>query len=1050
MDLFDSFGHPDPDPPAGGRKGPALPALENWMRKNFKPLVIAFVIAAASILTVTHRGPHGVGLGAVEPSRAAPGGGYDLASLRVFDTTLRHINDSYVDPSRVDPKAMLLSALDTVQKQVAEVLVEPRASENKVVVRVDTQQQDFAINEVDSPWRLSQKMKDVFRFVSANVQPGTDLKELEYAATNGMLNTLDPHSVLLEPQTYQEMKLTTKGQFGGLGIIIGVRKNLLTVIKPLPNTPASEAGIKAGDHIVRIDKLSTVNMMLNDAVSRLRGVPGTKVDVWIERAGQPSHKHVLTRAVIPVDSVKKHELLKDGIGYLYLQQFSGNSVEEMRKYLDELGAKEPLRGLILDLRGDPGGLLEQAIKVTDEFVDSGTIVTTVGDANKHRDEKRASVGGQPKIPLAVLVNGGSASASEIVAGALKNLDRAVIIGSRTFGKGSVQVLYDNDDGSALKLTIAQYLTPGDESIQSVGITPDVALEPTAISKKRVSLFREYKGLREQDLDAHLTSKNTRAVDKPTETLRYVAEKPKKAEAKALLRDDTDKDKDPDAEDPEEAPPEPDTLDDDKFVEDYEITFARELLAQARGWHRGEILRTARPFFDRKAAEEQQKTIAELATLGVDWKPVGQASAVRLTGLLETEHKGNEYAAGEKIWLKATVTNAGAAPAGQVRAITRSDDPFMADREFVFGRLGPGETRSWRVPIDVEKGALSRLDVIHLDVFDEKGNKAQAEPVKVKITGLPHPRFSYAYQLVDDIPGSRDNGDGLVQRGEEVRLHVVVRNVGDGPSYKTQATLSNKSGDGVDVIKGRFDVDNLPTGGQKTVDFTFAVAQDFPGDKLSVQMDVYDQVLHEYVTDKLTFPISEKVDVQPATSVVKVSHDKAEVRAGAALDSAVIGHLAQGTVLKVTGRTPQFLRVELEPGRQAFVVQSEAQSSGEALSTAGFRADPQVSPPRLQIDRPPLTVATQTMRLRIAATDEDQVADSFIFVSNRTAKIDHRKVFYRSNRKSQSPQSLSYEAEIPLWPGANTVTVVARQSAQVQSAQVLIVDRATAADVRAAN
>jgi carboxyl-terminal processing protease len=241
------------------------------MKRYFKPILVGVALVIALLLTVTRRGPHGGTVG-VEPLRAAQHDDkrqYDLAALRIFNNTLMRVNDSYVDPTRVDPKQMLLSALDQVQKSVAEVLVEPKPEQNKVIVRVDTAQQEYAIGEVDSPWALSMKMREIFRFISQNLPPGTDsetVRNIEYAATNGMLSTLDPHSMLLDPQMYNEMKLNTRGSFGGLGIVIGIRKGALTVIKPMPNTPASTAGIKAGDRIVRIDKLSTVNMMLNDAV----------------------------------------------------------------------------------------------------------------------------------------------------------------------------------------------------------------------------------------------------------------------------------------------------------------------------------------------------------------------------------------------------------------------------------------------------------------------------------------------------------------------------------------------------------------------------------------------------------------------------------------------------------------------------------------------------------------------------------------------------------------------------------------------------------------
>ena len=624
-----------------------------------------------------------------------------------------------------------------MQKSVAEVLVEPRGND-KVVVRVDTAQQEFGIADVDSPWALSMKMKEIMRFIAQNLPKDTDqetIRNTEYAATNGMLSTLDPHSMLLDPQTYTEMKLTTRGSFGGLGILIGLRKGELTVIKPYPDTPASRAGIKAGDRIIRIDNESTANMLINDAVSRLRGEPDTKVTVWVRKANEANSaakKVVLTRAIVSTHTVD-WKMLKGNVGLIKLHgNFAGNTDEELRRALDDLKSKG-MKSIIMDLRGNPGGLLDQAIKVADEFVDAGTIVTTVGYANKQREEKRATPGTQPHVPMAVLVNGGSASASEIVAGALKNLDRAVIIGQRTFGKGSVQVLYDNDDGSALKLTIAQYLTPGDVSIQSVGITPDVELDKVIVDKdKGVWLFREGKGMHEADLEAHLKSKFTRNGDKPFETYKYLAEEPPKKLAlkaggksvKTPLRDDPreadDDDDGPsiDQDDDDEA-----LIDPDALVEDYEVDFARDLVSQAKGWKRREVLSSSKPFFDKKLGEEQTRIVDALKKLGVDWTPVGGSGpAPTLVGSVSTDRPQNEVQAGETIKFTAKITNKGPGVAGQVRATIKGDDPFFDGRELVFGRIKPGETRTFTVPVKLPKDALTRVDPLHLAVTEEHGAK----------------------------------------------------------------------------------------------------------------------------------------------------------------------------------------------------------------------------------------------------------------------------------------------------------------------------------------
>jgi carboxyl-terminal processing protease len=1031
------------------------------MKRYGKPLLVLAALCVALVLTITrHRSPTGsaaIGLGAGETSRAAQSDDkkpYDLAALRIFKSTLMRVNDAYVDPRRVDPKQMLLSALDQVQKSVAEVLVEaPKpgdaANANRVLVRVDTAQQAFDISGVDSPWALSFKMTEIFKFIAANLPPGTDketVRSIEYAATNGMLSTLDPHSLLLEPAMYNEMKMSTRGSFGGLGIVIGIRKGNLTVIRPMPDTPADKAGIKAGDRIVRIDKLSTVNMMLQDAVSRLRGEPDTKVEVWIEKANEKNpvpKRIVLTRAVIQVKTVEAH-LLKNNVGYIKLfNSFGGNTVDEMRRALDDLKAKG-MKALVLDLRSNPGGLLDQAIKVTDEFVDQGTIVTTVGYANKQRDEKRASPGNQPHIPMAVLVNHGSASASEIVAGALKNLDRAVIIGTRTFGKGSVQVLYDNEDGSALKLTIAQYLTPGDVSIQSVGITPDVMLEKVAVDKEKgIWLFRDYKGPSEAELDAHLESQNARAGDKPFETLKYLAADAPKKIQKALLRDDDKKDDEPQGAQDDEA--EDDELtQEEKFTEDYEIQFARDLVAQAKGWKRREVLASSKPYFEKRSAEEQQRVAQKLKELGVDWTPVGSSGPPpSLTATITTDRPNNEVAAGETITFKMAVTNKGPGVAGQVRATLKCDDFLFDGRELVFGRIKPGETRTFSVPVKVGKDALSRTDPLRVEIVEEHGAKAQIDggELVVKLRGLPRPTFAYSYQLIDDVKG---NGDGLVQRGESVRMHVTVKNIGSGKSNETLAQLRNLSDEGLDIVKGRFNVDNLAPGESKSVDFTFDVNRDYKPDTFRVELSVYDAILHEYVTDKLTFPIAAAVQAEVAQGGLEVTGDHVTIVGSPMKDAPVVATTKRGAIFRLTGKTDGFWRVELEPGRPAFIAQNMARTTPTAppaTAPVTFTPEWQVSPPRVELQPVAGLVDGPSVKLVGSAKDDRRVADVYVFVSNRQSKIDRKKVFYQSNRKGAMPNQLGFAADIPLWPGQNLVTVVARENNQVQAAQTVIIERA---------
>src|SRR5690606_17385007 len=379
---------------------------------------------------------------------------YDLTQLVAVNETLKTVRDKYVEPNRVSPRQMFLSALNQVQKEVAQVIVLHEEKAPTVKVRVDVAERDFRVDNVQGPWDVAARLREVFAFLQANLK-GTevDLRDVEYAACNGMLRTLDPHSVFMSPEAYREMNLSTSGHFGGLGIVISIRDQMLTVMRPMPETPAGRAGLKRLDRITKINNESTLNMPLDDAVKRLRGRPGSKVVIWVHREGPEgwtgSRPFELVREEIRIRSVEGRSL-SQGVGYVRIKQFQSTTADELDQALDQLHKGERLRALVLDLRGNPGGLLDQAAKVADKFLEDGVIVSTVG-MSEGREEKRAvRRNTEPPYPIVVLTNGSSASASEIVAGALKNHDRAVVVGQTTFGKGTVQLVFPRitPDGAA--------------------------------------------------------------------------------------------------------------------------------------------------------------------------------------------------------------------------------------------------------------------------------------------------------------------------------------------------------------------------------------------------------------------------------------------------------------------------------------------------------------------------------------------------------------------------------------------------------------------------
>jgi len=318
---------------------------------------------------------------------------------------------------------------------------------------------------------------EILSLIQSHYVDEINSKEVIYGAVKGMLDTLDPHSSFMPPEAFKEMQVETQGSFGGLGIEITVKDRMLTVVAPIEGTPADRAGLQPGDRIVRIEKETTRDMTLAEAVRKLRGPKGTKVTIGILREGQADVLEVtLVREVIEVKSVRSKEL-GDGIFYARVASFQERTAKGLEQALEQ-GVKDGATAVILDLRNDPGGLLNQAVAVSGMFLDKGQLIVYTQGRLKNQDMRFNAdyPYSLPKLPMVVLVNGGSASASEIVAGALQDWKRAVILGTKTFGKGSVQTVIPLSDGSGLRLTTAKYFTPKGRSIHGLGLVPDIVVE----------------------------------------------------------------------------------------------------------------------------------------------------------------------------------------------------------------------------------------------------------------------------------------------------------------------------------------------------------------------------------------------------------------------------------------------------------------------------------------------------------------------------------------------------------------------------------------------
>ena len=349
---------------------------------------------------------------------------------------------------------------------------------------------------------------NLLAIVKKNYVDEVNTKDLVAGAINGMLNSLDPHSAYLTPDLYKDLQTETQGRFGGLGIEITVRNGVLTVVSPIEDTPAFQAGIKPGDQILKIEDEFTKDMPLTQAVKKLRGLKGSKVKISIKREGvQELLDFTLVRDIIRVQSVR-FRMLEEGYGYVRVAQFQERTDRDVQRALEKFaGEKAGLKGLVLDLRNNPGGLLTQAVRISDLFLDSGMIVYTEGRLENQKQKYFArKEGSWTEFPIVVLVNGGSASASEIVAGALQDHRRAIVLGTKTFGKGSVQTILPLDDQSALRLTTARYFTPKGRSIQAAGIVPDIVMENESLPEARAE-EKQRPSIREENLPGHLQNQS---------------------------------------------------------------------------------------------------------------------------------------------------------------------------------------------------------------------------------------------------------------------------------------------------------------------------------------------------------------------------------------------------------------------------------------------------------------------------------------------------------------------------------------------------------------
>lgn len=1008
---------------------------------------------------------------------------YDIKKMPLIYAVMGKVRTRYVNPKRVNPKKMLLRALNNIQRNIPEVIVREKNS-SIVEIQVDRSKRNFDISAVESPWDLTAKMEKIFTFIEANLRPETERRNVEYAAVEGILETLDPHSNLMRPAFFRQLEIDTAGSFGGLGIEISICDGSLTIRRPMKHTPAwntrmkygrgfyrieppgqeavlrKESGgwsaspvgsghpglkmekrdtvvrLNAGDRIIRIENESTVNMTLEQAVQRLRGNPDTDVVIWIARDGwRKPRPFVIRRAQISVPSVS-HHMLDENIGYIRISKFQATTLKEMVTALKVMNANN-LSGLILDLRDNHGGLLDQAVRVADVFISSGTIVSTMGLAGVRRQELRARKATTlaPTVPLAVLVNEGSASASEIVSSTLKQLDRGVIIGNNTFGKGSVQVIFQTPGDTGLKLTVSQWFAPGNFTIQKVGLTPDIRTLPVHIEEKKHPIFytaerrrrgeRDYKAALKRSLEA------TPLETKPFASIHYL-EKPIPDHARGFHCRFCGQTED------HEPPPNPDV-----FIKDSMIGFAERLLSAAGTSKRLNTLKKARRFFKEDQKIQEAKIEARFKEMGIDWS-AGKKTEGSVD--LETEvklGKKGRVIGGQKLVITVKATNKGTSTAHRVRAETFSTNNRLKNLEFFLGKIPPGETKTATLEVQIPKGYPQQTDIVRFKFFEQFERSPKPVETRIRVIALKKPSFAYSYRLSEK---ANSNRNGLFEKGESLELTLTLKNTGQGPTQEAYAELNNQSGPALFVQKGRFKVESLRPGQSQSYRFTFDLKEIPKNDGLArIQINVQDCVMGTSIGERLVFKVwpkgtsltrrSKQVTAKP--DILKKGHD-VFLYLCPHHECTPLARVRQPDTYAVAGKLNGWLMTKIE-GRNAFLQSAHVIEKKEGIRSK-LRIVPfwDVIPPEIKITGDKQVTDTEKIQIRGRASHPLGIADVYIRVSNLEKEILAKKVFYQSSKTAKRAPLLEFSSIVPLKEGKNIVEIVARVNERITTSEVIVI------------
>lgn len=983
-------------------------------------------------------------------------------SYRLCDIVCSYVERLYVYPERIRPKKMLAEALIRLEKVIPELLVDVDENYETIGININDNVVVLDITNINNLRDTSNALKNILVFITKNKRTAKiSAEDILYEGLNGLLSPLDPHSVVLPPKEFNEFKIGTSGQFGGLGMVVGIREGMLTVISPIEGTPAHRAGLRPGDQITEIDGESTVNMTLAESVNKLRGKPDTMVSLSVVKykTAKPMN-FTLKRELIKIPTVED-KVVENGIGYIKIRNFQNDTYQSLIEHIDNLKKQtENIKGLIIDLRNNSGGLLDQAVDVTDKFLDSGNIVITVGPGGRNEDIRKAkrSDSDELNFPIVLLIDPSSASGAEIVVGALRENNRGLVIGNRSFGKGSVQQLIDLPDNAALKLTMAKYLTPNSYEVQSKGITPDIMFRPIIISKDEINMFRDISYLREEDLmkdkDKDIVPSGPK-VEEPAKTIKYLAKIPEKTE-----------------ENPEDQ--ELSFIKEDPYKvgdlgEDYLVQFAKRIINYTSQSNREAILKEILPLIEDIERDETEKISNALKKLGIDWsedKTIEASTSVASLSLKYPEQPSKldsdsvvNIKAGGKLDITVNVSNKGKATMYRVWGITESGNIYLDNLEFLFGKIRSGETKSYTKIVEIPKIAVDREDELIIKFNELNGYAPNDLKSMIRINSLDTPQFAFSY-LISDSGGSgkEGNNDGLIQAGEDIDLVLFIKNIGKGKAEKATISISNVREHEVFVKKGRDVIDELLPDEIKTVELNFKVKKDIGFDKFNMDVLIGESTMGQYILNTLTFSIADNSHlplISKSSSMLKVLKDRTPVFSGSSMDSDQIALIDRDVVLVSDGSVPGFFWINLPFINKHGWIPANDVEEGVFDDKKVIKERPQLlmryRPPSIELAMPAMALFTSLEKITLSGIVEDDVGVNHIYIF-----VNDEKVYFKSSQWDEAKElaskqdlgvdrngefiKLEFATEIQLKDGPNAIIIVAQDNENLVTRKSFVITK----------